>query len=97
MAKTYNTDELRRIASAIHQSSEDVSGVLRITTQWIREDIPEHLSGNAADAFAEVIDEIHEELVNLGNETDDIGLKLKSFAAALEQADRQAAEMISSK
>ena len=96
MAKTYDTVELRRIASAIQESSESVSNVLRNTTQWIREDVPEHLSGETADALVETVDEIHEELSSISKETDDIGLKLKQFAFALEQADRQAAEMIQS-
>ena len=97
MAKTYDTVELRRIASVIRESSEDVSGVLRNTTQWIREDVPEHLSGETAEALTETVEEIHEELSALSKETDDIGLKLKQFAFALDQADRLAAEMIQSK
>ena len=97
MAKTYDTIELRRIASVIQESSEDVSKTIRNTTQWIRDDVPEHLSGETADALAETVEEIHEQLSSLSKETDEIGLTLKKYAFLLEQADKQAAEMIQSK
>ena len=96
MAKTYDTVELRRIASQIRESSEEVSNTLKHTTQWMRDDVPEHLIGETADALTESVDEIHEELSTLSKETDSIGLQLKQYAAALEQADRLIAEMIQS-
>lgn len=97
MAKTYDTVELRRIALMIRESSEEVSKVIRKTTRWIREDIPEHLSGDTADALTEAVDEIHGDLSSISRETDEIGLTLKKYAFLLEQADRQVAEMIQSK
>lgn len=97
MAKTYDTVELRRIASVIQESSEDVSMILRSTTQWIRDDVPEHLSGETAEALAETVGEIHEELSSLSEETDEIGTALRQYAFLLDVADRKVAEMIQSK
>ena len=96
MAKTYDTVELRRIASVIQESSEDVSMILRSTTQWIRDDVPEHLSGETAEALAETVGEIHEELSSLSEETDEIGTALRQYAFLLDVADRKVAEMIQS-
>jgi uncharacterized protein YukE len=97
LAKTYDTVELRRIASVIQESSEDVSMILRSTTQWIRDDVPEHLSGETAEALAETVGEIHEELSSLSEETDEIGTALRQYAFLLDVADRKVAEMIQSK
>ena len=97
MAKTYDTAELRRIASMIQESSEDVSKTLRNTTKWIRDDVPEHLSGETAEALAETVGEIHEELSSLSKETDEIGTALRQYAFLLDVADRKVAEMIQSK
>jgi uncharacterized protein YukE len=97
LAKTYDTAELRRIASVIQESSEDVSKTLRNTTKWIRDDVPEHLSGETADALAETVGGIHEELTALSEETDKIGMQLRQYAFLLDQADRKIAEMIQSK
>lgn len=96
MAKTYDTAELRRIASVIQESSEDVSKTMRNTTRWIRDDVPEHLSGDTADALAETVGEIHEELSSISEETDEIGKMLRHYAFLLDQADRKIAEMIQS-
>lgn len=97
MAKTYDTVELRRIASVIQESSEDVSRNLNNTTGWIRDDVPEHLSGDTADALAEVVGEIHGELEALSGETDEIGMQLRQYALLLDHADRSVAEMIQRK
>ena len=97
MFKTYDTVELRRIASMIQESSEDVSRTLRNTTQWIRDDVPEHLSGETAEALAEKVGEIHEELKALSGETDEIGTQLRQYAFLLDQVDRSVAEMIQTK
>ena len=96
MATTYDTVELRRVAALIRESSEEVSKTIRSTTRWMQDDIPEHLSGDTADALVETVDEIHEQLSSLSKETDDIGLQLKLYASALEQADRRIAAMIQS-
>ena len=97
MVKTCDTFELRRIASMIQESSEDVSRTLRNTTQWIRDDVPEHLSGETAEALAETVGEIHEELKALSGETDEIGMQLRKYAFLLDHADRRVAEMIQTK
>jgi len=97
VATTYDTVELRRVAALIRESSEEVSKTIRSTTRWMQDDIPEHLSGDTADALVETVGEIHEQLSSLSKETDEIGLKLKRFAYALDQADRRAAEMIQSR
>ena len=97
MAKTYDTVELRRIASVLRESSDEISKTLRSTTQWIRDDVPEQLSGETADALAETADDINGQLLSVSKETDEIGLKLKQFANLLDLADRKAAEMINSR
>lgn len=97
MAKTYDTAELRRVASVIRNSSDEVSRASGDTVRWIRDDIPGHLSGETADALAGTTDELFAELSACSKELNDIGIKLNRLAYMLDQADRQAAEMIQSR
>ena len=97
MAKTYDTVELRRIASVVQESAEDIAGTSKNTVRRIRDEVPEHLSGEAADALKETADEIEREISSCSTELDEIGLKLKQYAWLLDQADRKAAEMIQSR
>ncbi len=94
MAKTYDTVEFRRIASQIQESSEDVSKTTKGTVRWIRDDVPDHLSGETADALMETADELEKELSDCSHELNEIGQQLKRYARLLDEADRQAAEMI---
>ncbi len=97
LAKTYDTVELRRIASVVQESAEDIAGTSKNTVRRIRDEVPEHLSGEAADALKETTDEIEREISSCSTELDEIGLKLKQYAWLLDQADRKAAEMIQSR
>ena len=97
MAKTYDTVELRRIASVVMESAEDIAGTSKNTVRRIRNEVPEHLSGEAADALKEKADEIEREISSCSTELDEIGLQLKQYAWLLDQADRKAAEMIQSR
>ncbi len=97
MAKTYDTAELRRIASVINASAEELSLSLRNTLRWVMEDVPDHLSGSSADALEETVTEMNEKISEYSVELDDIGTTLKKYAFLLDQADKKAMDMIQSR
>ncbi len=97
MAKTYDTAELRQSASMILETAENVGKESRRSLLWIRDDVPEHLSGDTADALEDTAADLHEKMTEYSKALDEIGTALKRYAFLLDEADKKAADMIQSK
>ena len=69
----------------ILETAENVGNESRRSLLWIRDDVPEHLSGDTADAL------------EYSKALDEIGTALKRYAFLLDEADKKAADMIQSK
>ena len=81
----------------IQETAEDVERESTRSLLWIRDDLPEHLTGDTADALEEAVADLHQKMTEYSSELDEIGTVLKQYAFLLDQADRKAAEMIQAK
>ncbi|MBR3738844.1 MAG: hypothetical protein IKN04_00115 [Clostridia bacterium] len=96
MAKTYDTDFLRTTAATINGAADSISTAVRTTLRWVKEDVPDHLSGSAAEAIEAETADLETRLLEYGASLEGVGATLKRYAFLLDQADQKASEMIES-
>lgn len=97
MAKTYDTDFLRSTAATIDSAAGNIESAVKSTLRWICEDVPDHLSGEAANAIEDETADLEAGLLEYSAALESIGATLKKYAYLLDQADEKASELIASR
>lgn len=97
MAKTYDTDFLRSTADTIDGAAGSITSAVKATLRWVKEDVPDHLSGAAADAIEAETADLETGLLEYSAALENIGSVLKKYAFLLDQADQKASEQIASR
>lgn len=94
MAKVYDTAQLRRTASLLLESAEDMQSALQSGLRWIGEDASSRLDGETAHALAETSENIDQRLARCAKDVDSLGELLKRYAFLLDEADEKISETI---
>ena len=94
MAKFYDTQFLRRLALALDSSAAAIKQADRLHLGFVREDLPQQLKGDAAQALEDEVTESGEKLNRISGDVSDVSKVLIKYAAVLDSADAHAAEMI---
>ena len=90
----YDTTKIRELARRIGQVSEQVTDARTGTINAARRELPENFSGRAADALTEALNEWSGDVGRVGSALASLKGALYELARRLDEADRQAQQLI---
>ena len=89
-----NTEEVRRAAKQIRQVAATVKDLYNSDVRGMKNSLQGRAEGEMANALNEVLDELGNDILKISQSLSTIEARLESYAKAVDEADRRAAEKI---
>lgn len=90
----YDSASVRRLARNVQNAAGTVRGLTGGDLRSAHNTVTENLRGKTADALTNALDDLGDDVSRLAATLDGIASELFAYAARLEEADRQARQLI---
>ena len=94
MSTEYDSSKIRRLAAQVGNVADSVSKVRSTNLRAIQREMPGQFSGEAAKALQDAVGDLEADIYSLSRELLGIRAALLALANRVDEADRQAKELI---
>ena len=97
MSTEYDSAKIRALAARIQRAAEAVTEVRNGPLRSAENELQGNFEGKAAEALRESLNELRADTGSLGSQLRGVARSLNALASRVEEADRQAKQLIDSK